>query len=208
VITIAQWKENGKLMDIISKTVVTLQWKVAIRAAGQMARFDLLSISFVSSHFLMPNYDNSNINNKKLMKRVLTCLTWCGGDGEFSAKGIYGHNNPHMRNCDNSKLMERERRLSPPLPHMAGTAWWWRNFCKRYIYYMGTTTHVKNHSCMYLTSSVVVAVLATELIWHFAFKGKQTTSTSSKGHTYFSLYTFLMTKNHKGFLASYATNLN
>jgi hypothetical protein len=56
---------------------------VAIHVAGQMARFDLLFISFVSSHFLMPNYDNN-----KLLERDLTCLTW-HGDGEVSAKGIY-----------------------------------------------------------------------------------------------------------------------
>jgi hypothetical protein len=90
----------------------------------------------------MPNYDDDDDddddnNNKKLMERDLTCLTW-HGDGEIFAKGmygcIYGHNNPHMCNCDNSKLNGKRETLTP-LPHMAwhGMAWWWRNFCKRYI---------------------------------------------------------------------------
>jgi hypothetical protein len=143
-------------MDItVSRTVVTLQWKVAIRAAGQMARFDLLSISFLSSHFLMPNYDNNNNNNNKLMERDHTCLTW-HGDREISAKRyicIYGNKNPHMRNYDNSKLMERER-TSPHCLTWHGMVV--EKFLQK-VYICGHNNPCEKSFMYVLTSSVVAA---------------------------------------------------
>jgi hypothetical protein len=51
------------------KKIVAIQWKVIVNVARHLARFQLLSIIFLTSEYFMCNYDSNN-----LMERDLQCM--------------------------------------------------------------------------------------------------------------------------------------